>query len=384
MPKVKVYSTKQCPYCRMVKAFLEKNNIEYEDVDVGADTAAAEEMVALTGQYGVPVTVAGDEMIIGFDVPRLTEVFGAGGREEEVFDVIIMGAGPAGLTAAVYTTRKLLSTMIISENIGGQAMESWAIENYMGYRMVSGEDLMSKFEEQVRNLNIHLELDRVTGITRKDGTFLVKTFSDRSFLARSVIVATGRRPRRLGVEGEDRFWGRGVSVCSTCDGPLFRDRDVAIVGGGNAAVTAAIEMARIARQVHMIVRSTIRADAVYLDRLKEHENVTIHRPFTVSALSGESVLTGIRIRNNESGDEEEIAVDGVFAEIGHEPNVDAVRGLVALNDGGEIIVDENCRTDSPGVFAAGDVTSIKGKQIIIAAGEGAKAALEVQAYLLAQ
>jgi len=382
MPNVKVYSTAQCPYCRMVKAFLEKNNIEYDSVDVGTDEAAAKEMIELTGQYGVPVTVVDGEVIIGFDAPRLNELFGSE-RTSEVYDLIIMGAGPAGLTAGVYASRKLLSTMIISENIGGQAMESWAIENYMGYRMVSGEDLMAKFEEQVRNLNVHLELDRVTGVAKEGGLFTVTTYSERVFRTKSIVVATGRRPRRLGVEGEERFWGRGVSVCSTCDGPLFKGKDVAVVGGGNSAVMAAIEMAKIARSVHLIVRSTLRADAVYLDRLKEMEkNVAIHQPYTVTGLLGVDVLTGITIRHKDSGAEEEVAVDGVFAEIGHEPNVDAVRDLVAINDRNEIVVDENCHTSLPGIYAAGDVTSINGKQIIIASGEGAKAALEAQAYLL--
>ncbi|MDD3111245.1 MAG: FAD-dependent oxidoreductase [Methanofollis liminatans] len=382
MPRVKVYSTAQCPYCRMVKAFLEKNGVAYESIDVGADEAAAEEMIKLSGQYGVPVTVVDGEVIVGFDAPRLTELFGSE-RPGEVYDLIVMGAGPAGLTAGVYASRKLLSTMIISENIGGQAMESWAIENYMGYRMVTGEDLMTKFEEQVRNLNIHLELDRVTGVEKEDGLFKITTYGERIFRAKSIVVATGRHSRRLGVEGEERFWGRGVSVCSTCDGPLFKGKDVAVVGGGNSAVITAIEMGKIARSVHLIVRSTIRADPVYLDRLKEMEqNVTIHQPYTVAALLGEEVLAGIRIREKDSGDEEELAVDGVFAEIGHDPNTDAVRGVVALNDQDEIVVDENCHTNVPGIYAAGDVTSIRGKQIIIAAGEGAKAALEAQAYLL--
>jgi alkyl hydroperoxide reductase subunit F len=383
MPKVKVYSTKQCPYCRMVKAFLKKHGIEYEDIDVGGDEEAARELFQVSKQLGVPVTVVGEDVIVGFDAPRLNALFGTG-KKEELYDVVILGAGPAGLTAGVYTTRKLLSTLIISENIGGQAMESWAVENYMGYRMVSGEDLMAKFEEQARGQNINLELDRATGVRREDDTFVVTTYGDRIVRARSVIVATGRRPRRLGVREEEKFWGRGVSVCSTCDGPLFRGKDVAVVGGGNAAVTAAIEMAKIARAVHLVVRSTLRADAVYLDILKTKENVTVHQPYVVSGLLGEAVLTGMRIQQKETGTEEEIAVDGVFAEIGHEPNIEAVRGLVRTNAGNEIVVDENCHTSVPGIFAAGDVTSIHGKQIIIAAGEGAKAALEAHAYLLSR
>ncbi|WP_342677738.1 FAD-dependent oxidoreductase [Methanofollis sp. UBA420] len=383
MPEVKVYSTKQCPYCRMVKAFLEKHGIEYENIDVGEDEEAARELFRVSKQLGVPVTVVGEDVVVGFDAPRLNALFGTE-KKEELYDIVILGAGPAGLTAGVYTTRKLLSTLIITENIGGQAMESWAVENYMGYRVVSGEDLMAKFEEQARGLNVSLELDRAIGVRREDSTFVVTTYGDRTFRARSVIVATGRSPRRLGVEGEERFWGRGVSVCSTCDGPLFRGKDVAVVGGGNSAVTTTLEMAKIARTVHLIVRSALKADAVYLDLLKTKENVAVHRPYVVSGLVGETVLTGVKIRQKETGAEEEIAVDGVFAEIGHEPNIGAVQDLVRINTGSEIVVDENCCTSVPGIFAAGDVTSVHGKQIIIAAGEGAKAALEAHAYLLSR
>lgn len=383
MPEVTVYSTRQCPYCRMVKAFLEKHGIAYRDIDAGADEQAAADLYRISGQLGVPVTVVGEEVIVGFDAPRLTEVFGAE-RGGDTFDVVILGAGPAGLTAAVYTARKSLSTLVISENIGGQAMESWAVENYMGYRMVTGEDLMNRFEEQARGANVHLELDRVTGVSRApDGLFAVTTYAGQTFKGRSVIVATGRQPRRLGVEGEEKFWGRGVSVCSTCDGPLFKGKDVAVVGGGNSAVTAALEMARIARSVHLIVRSQIRADPVYADRLDEHENITVHMPYTVTGLLGGEVLSGVRLKDAERGMERRLAVDGVFAEIGHEPNTAAVKDLVRLNDQAEIQVDENCQTTQPGIFAAGDVTSVRGKQIIIAAGEGAKAALQAHTYLMA-
>ena len=177
MSKVTVYSTQHCQYCRMAKAFLDKHGVPYESIDVGSDNKAAEKMIALSGQRGVPVIVVDDEVIVGFDSQRLNELFGSA-SPEDVNDVVIIGAGPAGLTAGVYCARKMLKTVIISENIGGQALESWAIENYMGYRMVTGEELMKKFEEQVRTLNIRLELDRVTGINREDNLFIVKTISD--------------------------------------------------------------------------------------------------------------------------------------------------------------------------------------------------------------
>jgi alkyl hydroperoxide reductase subunit F len=380
MSKVTVYSTKACPYCSMAKAFLDKHGVPYESIDVGADPKAAQKMIDLSGQRGVPVITVDNEVIIGFDARRLNELFGEPAAGE-IFDVLIIGAGPAGLTAAVYCARKFLKTIIISENIGGQALESWAIENYMGYRMITGEDLMKKFEEQVRNLDMKLELDQVTGITQEDDLFVVKTISDITLKARCIILTQGKQPRKIGVPGEDQYLGRGLSVCSTCDGPLFREKKVAVVGGGNSALQTAMEMSEIAQSVSLIVRSTIRADPVYEKRLESKRNITVHLNSRVTALHGDRFLAGITI-TDEKGGEQTISVDGVFIDIGWIPNTDLLDGFIDLNDQKEIVVDINCHTSRKGVFAAGDVTSVKGKQIIIAAGEGAKAALEASEYVM--
>ncbi|MDD1676479.1 MAG: FAD-dependent oxidoreductase [Methanomicrobiales archaeon] len=381
MPPVKVYSTKACPYCRLVKAFLEKHGIEYKDIDVGADKEAAREMVRISGQYSVPVTVADEQIIVGFDTARLIALFGTK-QADETYDVLIAGAGPGGLTAAVYTARKLLKTIVVTENIGGQALESWAIENYMGYRMVSGEALMQKFEEQAKQLQIHVELDRIQNITKEGDEFVVKTASEQTFRALSLIICTGRKPKWLGLPEEPKYLGHGLSVCATCDAPLYREKDVAVVGGGNSAVTTAIELGSIARSVHLIVRSQCRADATYMKILENKGNITMHLGYEVTALQGNGYLSGITIKNRETGAEENIAVHGVFLEIGQRPNTDFLAGFLQTDANGEIPVDCNCHTSIDGVFAAGDVTTIKGKQIIIAAGEGAKAALEVHEYLV--
>lgn len=383
MPEVIIYSTKNCPYCRMVKAFLDKHGVSYKSIDVGEDRTAADEMINLSGQTGVPVIKVGEEIIVGYDAQRLNELFGAT-KMGDFFDVVIIGAGPAGLTAAVYCARKLLSTLVISENIGGQALESWMIENYMGYRMVTGDELMRKFEEQVRSQNIRLELDRVTSISPADARFTIQTITGASYTARSVILVPGKRPRKIGVDGEEKFIGHGLSVCSTCDGPLFKDKVVAVVGGGNSALQTAVEMSNIAREVHLIVRRRIKADEVYLKMYSEKKNIITHTDSVVSALHGEPLLDRIAIKDMNSGVETEIALEGVFAEIGWEPNTDFAKDILTLNDLREVIIDINCHTNVPGIFAAGDVTNIKGKQIIIAAGEGAKAALEAYEYLLKQ
>jgi len=203
----------------------------------------------------------------------------------------------------------------------------------MGYRVVSGPDLMQKFEEQARSMdNIHLDLDRVQSLGREGEIFVAKTATGKTYVARSVILAQGKRPRKLGVEGEERYFGRGLSVCATCDGPLFRDKVVAVIGGGNSALQTAIEMSRIAREVHLVVRSEIKADPAYVKRYEERKNITTYLNHTVTALHGNGMLTGITIRDSKSGKETTIAVDGVFAEVGWIPNTDFLEGLVPLND----------------------------------------------------
>ena len=381
MPKVTVYSTKSCPYCRMVKAFLERQGIDYVSIDVGTDKEQAKKMVEISGQYGVPVTTVDDEVIVGFDAQRLNELFGEE-KTGEPYDVLIIGAGPAGLTAGVYCARKLLKTLIISENIGGQAIESWAIENYMGFPKIPGDDLMRKFEEQVRSQNIRLEIDKALILDRSGNEFMVNTATGAAYRARAVILVQGKQPRTLGIEGEDRYWGRGLSVCSTCDGPLFRDKVVAIVGGGNSALQTAIEMSGIAQEVHLIVRSTIKADEIYVRLYEQKKNITTHTNSIISSLQGTGMLSAITIKDRDSGRETEIAVDGIFLEIGWVPNTAFVEGLVDMNDQKEIKIDINCHTSVPGIFAAGDVTNIRTKQIITAAGEGAKAALSAYEYLM--
>ncbi|HQD24663.1 MAG TPA: FAD-dependent oxidoreductase, partial [Methanoculleus sp.] len=371
MAGVKVYTTESCPYCRMVQAFLRKYGIDYEVVDVGKDREAAREMIRISGQRGVPVTVVGDEVIVGFDAKRLREVFGTAAIDR-VYDTVIVGAGPAGLTAAVYSARKLLKTVVVSEDIGGQAAWSWMVENYMGFTAITGEELVRKFEEQVRVFDVSLELDSVQSIARESDLFLVRTASGNVFKCRTVILAPGKEPMTLGLPGETRLMGRGISICATCDAPLFRGMPVAVVGGGNTAAQTAIEMAKIASSVAMIVRSDLRCDEVYVNRAKEL-GVQIYLHHEVTALHGQDALTGITIRDRETRKETVLNVAGLFLAIGLMPKTGFLGNLVALNEMGEILIDVNTHTNVPGIFAAGDATCVRAKQIIVAAGEGAKA-----------
>lgn len=378
MAGVRVYTTENCPYCRMVQAFLRKHDVAFELVDVGKDREAAREMIELSGQRGVPVTVVGDDVVVGFDAKRLRELFGTP-PEEVVYDAVIVGGGPAGLTAAVYCARKLMKTVVVAENIGGQAAWSWAIENYMGFSTISGEELVHKFEEQVRGFDVRLELESVGEVRKEGETFLVRTASGTVYRARTLILSPGKEPRRLGLPGEDLLMGKGISVCAICDAPLYRGKPVAVVGGGNAALQTAIEMTKFASSVALIARRSLRCDEVYIDRA-EKAGVKTFSHHEVTALHGDGSLTGITIRDRETGEETDLGVEGLFLAIGLAPNTGFLKGLVALNEQGEIIIDENGHTSVPGVFAAGDATCVKAKQIIVAAGDGAKAALEAHEY----
>ncbi|MFA6450397.1 MAG: FAD-dependent oxidoreductase [bacterium] len=298
-------------------------------------------------------------------------------------DIIIIGAGPAGMTAAVYATRKKLAVRIISDNIGGQALYSSGVENYLGYKYITGEELVQKFEEHMKSFDIKQEYVKATGVRQKDGGFVVTTDRSGEFEAKTLIVASGKIPRRLGVPGEKEFANRGVAYCSTCDGPMFAGMDVAVVGGGNSGFDAAVQLVKIASKVYVIeFGERIIADEVYQDHIKQASNAEVRTNTAVKEILGDKFVKAIKVEDRKSGAISEIPVGGIFVEIGWRPTVDFLNGLVALNKIEEIEIDCACRTSEPGIFAAGDVTNVPEKQIIISAGEGAKAALSAYDYIV--
>lgn len=301
---------------------------------------------------------------------------------EGVVDVLIIGAGPAGMTAAVYAARKKLSTGIVTKDIGGQMAWTLGIENYMGYQYITGRELTAKFEEQVKQFPVPVVTDEAVRLSKEGDLFTVETAGGRTVRAKTVIVASGKKPRELGVPNEKRMIGRGLSYCATCDGPLFANVDVAIVGGGNSAVQAAVEMSQIASKVYIVSRNQWRADPVVIEKAEQLKNIEKRVGYDVMEVVGESRVEGLKVKERASGKEETLAVRGVFAEVGLAPNTEFVMGLVELNQWGEIVVDCQCRTGVPGLFAAGDVTNVHEKQIVVAAGEGAKAALSAHEYLM--
>lgn len=300
-----------------------------------------------------------------------------------IYDLIILGGGPAGLTAALYAARKKLRLLLLTKEIGGQVVLTSEIENYMGYPLVTGSELMAKFDAQIRAFLSEdtLRYAAVTGLKRAGNGFLVES-EQGVFQTRTVLIATGKRPRKLGVPGEESLRGRGVSYCATCDGPFFCGKDVAVVGGGNSALQAALELVKHAARVYLVDRSGYRAEPVVVDKVLREERIIRLHGRRARAIEGAQTVERFSLET-QAGEAETLAVQGVFVEVGLEPNTGFLDpSFVALNERAEIAVDCRCRTNVPGVFAAGDVTDSVDKQIIIAAGDGAKAALAVGEYLM--
>jgi len=296
-----------------------------------------------------------------------------------MYDLIIIGAGPAGITASVYAARKRMSLLVITKDIGGQAAISGDIENYTGYQFITGPELAAKFEEHMRKFNIMLkENEGVVEIKKTGDKILVKT--DKAiYEAKTAIIASGKRSRELNVGGEKEFRNKGLTYCATCDAPLFSGKVVAIIGGGNSALDAALQLIKIAKHAYIInITSSLGGDAIMREKINESEIVTVFNNTRVTAVLGDKMVTGIKI--NREGKEEQLAVGGVFIEIGLIPNSEFAKDL-ERNQLGEIKINFHNETNIPGVFAAGDVTDVPEKQIIIAAGEGSKAALGAFRYL---
>ncbi len=300
-----------------------------------------------------------------------------------IYDVLIVGGGPAALTAAVYCMRKGVSTGLITESFGGQVAETSTVENYMGYRHIEGIELVHKFTDQVKQFQIGF-VEGVKAQSVADGTIKRVTLENGDvYQAKSLIITTGTSWRKLNVPGEKELVGRGVAYCAICDAPLYAGKEVVVVGGGNTGVESSIDLAKIAKRVTLLQNlDTLTADEVLIKSITSFSNVDILYEHEVTEILGENAVEAITIRNRTTGEERKLEVQGIFIEIGLVSNSDLVSDLLDLNRYGEIVVDCACRTNVPGIFAAGDATSVPYKQIIIAAGEGAKAALSACEYVL--
>ncbi|MFH0948902.1 MAG: thioredoxin-disulfide reductase [Candidatus Aenigmatarchaeota archaeon] len=304
-----------------------------------------------------------------------------------MYDVIIIGGGPAGLTAAIYTARKKLKTLVITVDIGGQTNLTEHIENYPGYSeetpgYPSGPKLMNIFEEQVKKFGVEFIFGKADSIEKTDDGFAVTLTNGEIYEATALILAYGKVPKSLGIPGEEKFIGRGVSTCATCDAPVFSGKTVAVIGGGNSALESAELLTKFAKKVYIIHRrDEFRADEIMVEKIKTHKNIEIVLNSVPVEIAGSKFVESLAVEDVKSGKKRQLTVNGIFVEIGYEVKSDMIKNLVDLNRSDEIITNENCETSHSGIFACGDVTNIAYKQTIISAGEGAKAGLSVYNYL---
>jgi len=304
-----------------------------------------------------------------------------------MYDLIIIGGGPAGVTAGIYAARQKLNTLLITKDFGGQlARKAVMIENYPSFEEISGIDLIKRFEKHLRKQKINIERDEVKGMKKIGQKFIAITKSKNRFESKAVIITSGADPRPLEVPGEKEFIGKGVSYCTVCDAPLFSDKTVAIIGGGNSAFESAIFLGNIAKKIYILESGEkVKADVENQERVKKTGKTKIITNAAIKEIKGDKFVNSIIYQNRKTGKNITLQVEGVFVEIGFQPATSFAKDLVDFNERDEIIVDfETCQTKTSGLFAAGDCNVGKYKQIVTACGEGAKAALATYDYLQKQ
>ncbi|MBL7165665.1 MAG: FAD-dependent oxidoreductase [Dehalococcoidales bacterium] len=299
-----------------------------------------------------------------------------------MYDLMVIGGGPAGLAATVYAARKQLNAALISEDIGGQMNMTLGIENYLGYQFIEAPELIGKFQTQVDQFPIDQKIGaKVSTVAKIDGGYEAVLEKGDRYQSKAVILATGKKPRMLNIPGEKELAGRGVTYCAICDGPIFTGQRVAVVGGGNSALEAVLDMVKIAEHVDMVSLTPLTGDAILIEQLPAGDRLAIYTEYQTERIEGDPLVEGMVIKDVKSGKSKRLDVTGIFIEIGLVPNSTSVKDLLELNKSGEVPVNRSCETALPGLYAAGDVTDVPEKQIVVAAGEGAKAALQAHRYL---
>jgi len=301
----------------------------------------------------------------------------------KIYDLIIIGGGPAGITAGIYAARKKIKILLIAKDFIGQIGKTNEVDNYPGFSKISGLDLMKKFEEHLKKFSFEIKKQKVIKVGKIQQGFAVKTEEKEEFLTKTIIVATGRDPRPLEAEGEKEYIGRGVSYCSICDGPFFQNKAVAVIGGGNSGFEAALDLVKYAKRIFIFEKSEkIIADEVLRDRAKKEKKIEIHTNTEIKKIEGNNKVQDLIYQDLKTRKTYQVPTDGVFIQIGSIPATGFLKDLVEFNQTDEIKVDfETCATSCSGIWAAGDVNNGEWKQIIIAASDGARAALAVYEYL---
>ncbi len=298
------------------------------------------------------------------------------------YDFIALGLGPAGLNAGLYAKRKGLKTLVVGYDVGGQLINTSEVDNYLGLGLTNAEAVIHSFVDHIEALEVPmLKNVMIKKVWKESNLFFIELDNDHTLKAKTVLYALGGNPRKLQIPGEKAYASRGISYCVTCDAPFFANEEVVVAGGGNSAVDAAIDLARIAKKVTIIHRSQFRADQKSLELLNTFSNVAIKLETQILEVHGEDKITGLTILDKNTNKKSSFATNGLFIQIGSIPNSQLIIDLVEVNDANEVIVDAMQRTSLPGLYAAGDVTPNMHRQIVVAAAEGAKAALEAALYI---
>lgn len=300
-----------------------------------------------------------------------------------LYDVIIIGAGPAGMTAAIYAARANMSVLLLEKLApGGQIINTHEIQNYTGVGTINGAELAYKMFEHTQELRVAFDYGTVKEI-KEEGNVKIITCEeeDKIFEAKSVVIATGTIPRRLGVENEDRYAGENISWCAICDGAYYRGKDVVVIGGGNSAVEEAVYLASLANSVKVVTLFDLTADPITCDELREKDNVTIYEYHNIEGFTGDEKLKGVRIKSTKTDEELELLCDGVFEYIGLKPSTDAFKSLGILNEQGYVMVNSQMETNVPGIYGAGDVVTKELRQVVTACADGAIAAQVASKYV---
>lgn len=389
--KIEVYSKDWCPYCKKAKAFLKSKGLNFEEIDINQGNNF-EVMQERTGNKTVPQIIINDSSLGGYDDIIELENKGEFGEligqesvdySKEEWELIIVGAGPAALNAALYGARKGIKLLLLTKDIGGQVINTNEIDNYLGKQGTTGADLIYDFWAHIGKYNVTTVIgEKAVEVIDKDNRKIIKTDNNKEYLTDTVIAATGAQKRHLGMKQEYVLTGKGVHYCTSCDGFLYSGQPVAVVGGGNSGLEAALDLAKIDCRVDLIeLQDKLMGDDYLQEKVHSNENISVYTSTTVDQIIGENKLESVIIKNVEDDSTKELDVDGLFIEIGLIANSGFVSDTVELNKQKEIKINNKNETGVDRIWAAGDVTDIMDKQIIISAAEGAKAALRVNQYL---
>jgi alkyl hydroperoxide reductase subunit F len=317
-----------------------------------------------------------------FNISLQTKPIPQAFQEDLLWDLLIIGGGPAGLNAGLYAQRKGLKVGILTKEIGGQLHNTSLVDNYLGIPNILGGDLSNQFLKHIEALAVPVYQDVFVKDIKKDGNLFNLTLdSGRVLKSKTVLYATGGQPRKLNIPGEEQYANKGVSYCTTCDAPFFKGQHVIVAGGGNSAAEAVIDLSAWASHITVIHRSQWRADQVTLNKFASIKNLTIHLQTVLLEVYGDTMMQGVKAKQLATGNVINIPADGLFIEIGLIPKSEGIAHLVKLNERNAVMVDENLMTSLPGLFAAGDVNHLAHKQIILAVADGARAALAAQHYI---